>query len=194
MTTDRTPRIPPLPAAAWTEAARDVFAMLGGPQARANGPNNNVIETLAVHPDLAKAFLTFNVHLLLNSTLPPRLRELVILRTLCTNVCAYDWAHHQLLGARVGVTGDDVEAVKTGPAADGWSALERAALTAADQLRTTGVVAEETWQVLAGDLDERQLMDLLFTVGAYTMISWSLNTLQVQLEPGVPRGARLDAS
>ncbi len=188
MTNAPPPRISPLPGPAWTEAARDVFAMLGGSEAREKGPNNNVIQTLATHPALAKAFLTFNIHLLLHSSLPPRLRELVILRTLWTNRCEYDWRHHQLLGARVGLTPDDIAAVQEGPEATPWTDLERSALCAADQLGDGGEIDDATWQALAGALDERQLMDLLFTVGAYTMISWSLNNLRVQLEPGMPRG------
>lgn len=188
MTADQPPRVPPLPAAQWTEAARDVFAIMGGPAARENGPNNNVIETLAAHPVLAKAFLPFSVHLLATSTLPPRLRELVMLRTLWTHRCEYDWQYHQMMGAQAGVTAQDVKAVQEGPEATRWTELERAALRATDQLLQSGRIEDATWTALATELDQPQLMDLLFTVGAYTMNAWALNNLGVQLEAGMPRG------
>ena len=68
---------------------------------------------------------------------------------------------------------------------DNWSWFS---LRAADQLRETGEIDDATWRALAGELDERQLLDLLFTIGCYAMNAWVLNNLRIQLEPGMPRG------
>jgi alkylhydroperoxidase family enzyme len=188
MTDDHSPRIPPLPRDAWTDAARDVFALMGGPAARENGLSNNAIETLARHPELATAFLTFDLHLLAKSTLPPRLRELVILRTCWVNCFEYDWRYHQRTGAQLGITADEVRALQEGPEADCWTALERAALRAIDQMRQGGRIDDATWGALAAELSPAQLMDLLFTVGGYVMIAMAMSNMGVELEPGMPRG------
>ena len=188
MTAHVTPRIPPLPRSAWTEEARDIFAMLGGAGALESGPNNNAIETLAWHPNLARAFLTFDIHLLANSSLPPRLRELLILRTAWANRFEYDWRHHQVVGAAIGLTPDDIHAIQYGPEAKDWTDLERTALRATDQLCGGGKIDDITWQALASALNQQQLMDLLFTVGGYTMIAWALNNIGVKLEAGVECG------
>jgi len=68
------PRIQPLDYAEWDTEALSVLA----PGRRL--PPSNVLGLFARHPDLARAFLTFNAHLLGTSTLPPRTRELAILR------------------------------------------------------------------------------------------------------------------
>ena len=73
-------RVPPLPADQWDDAVDRALAVML-PQERRNPENaSNILGTFVNHPDLTKEFLKFNVHLLFNSTLPPRLRELAILR------------------------------------------------------------------------------------------------------------------
>ena len=188
MADEQSPRIPPLPRAAWTDAARDVFAMMGGPQAREDGLDNNAIETLAQHPQLATAFLTFDLHLMAKSSLPPRLQELLILRTCWLNAFEYDWRYHQLAAAALGITPDEVAALREGAQGGDWSDLERAGLRAVDQLHQGGRIDDATWTALAAELSRQQLMDLLFTVGGYVMIAWALSNMGVQLEAGMPRG------
>ena len=46
----------------------------------------------------------------------------------------------------------------------------------------TRLIGEETWSTLAADLDERQLMDVVFTVGAYDVLAMALRTFGVPLD------------
>ena len=55
----------------------------------------------------------------------------------------------------------------------------------ADQLHRDQFITSATWTALAKTYNERQLMDAIFTVGQYTMVSMFLNSASVQLEPGV---------
>ena len=59
-------------------------------------------------------------------------------------------------------------------------------LTATDELRADAFVTDPTWQALAGLYSEQQLMDLVFTVGQYQLVSMALNTFGVQLDPDLP--------
>jgi 4-carboxymuconolactone decarboxylase len=43
-------------------------------------------------------------------------------------------------------------------------------------------VADETWAVLAAELDEQQLMDLVFTVGAYDLLAMAMRSFGVELD------------
>ena len=43
-------------------------------------------------------------------------------------------------------------------------------------------MADGTWQVLAGELDEQQLMDLVFTVGAYDVLAMAFRSFGVELD------------
>ena len=76
----------------------------------------------------------------------------------------------------------------------GWSAIERAILKAAEELHGDAFISDETWSSLEEWSDQKK-MDLIFTVGQYMTISMALNSLGVQLEPGVsgfpePSGTR----
>jgi len=66
----------------------------------------------------------------------------------------------------------------------GWSAIERAILKAAEELHGDAFISDETWSSLEEWSDQKK-MDLIFTVGQYMTISMALNSLGVQLEPGV---------
>jgi hypothetical protein len=48
-------------------------------------------------------------------------------------------------------------------------------------------VSDATWAALSQHFDTQQPMDLVFTVGQYTLVSMALDTLGVQPEPGLPR-------
>lgn len=181
------PRIPVVARAEWTAAVRDVFGIVEGPAARENGSQYNVILTLANHPGLAIPFLTFSNYVLRSSSLPPRLRELAILRVAHLCRCEYEWSQHAGIAKMIGVTMQEIAAVKDGADSPGWSPLERQALRAVDELRENFTLKDETWNALAADLDRHQLMDFVFTVGNYVMVSMALNTMRVQLEAPKPR-------
>ncbi|WP_084532017.1 carboxymuconolactone decarboxylase family protein [Nocardia miyunensis] len=172
-------RLPPLPADQWDDRTRDAFRTLL-PRARRNpvgaGP---AMAPLARHPDLTEAFLGFSVYLLFRSTLPPRIRELVILRVAHRRGCDYEWVHHSRFGQEAGLTSAEIDAVARGEAADEF---ERLVLSSVDELDEKSELSDETWAALAEQLDEKQRMDLIFTVGGYVALSMALNTFGVQPE------------
>ncbi|HUN30716.1 MAG TPA: carboxymuconolactone decarboxylase family protein [Trebonia sp.] len=140
----------------------------------------NAFGVLARHPALATAFLAFSGHLQYRSTLPGRYRELLILRVAVLRKCAYEWAQHVLLAADAGLTEAEISRVRTGPDAPPWTPLERALLRAADELVGVATISDATWATLAAGLTEHQLMDLVFTVGAYEMVAMTFHALGVE--------------
>jgi AhpD family alkylhydroperoxidase len=140
----------------------------------------NAFGVLARYPALATAFLSFNGHLQYRSTLPGRYRELVILRVAVLRKCAYEWAQHVLLAADAGLAEAEIGRVTAGPDAPQWTALERALLRAADELVGVATISDATWAVLADSLSEHQLMDLVFTVGAYEMVAMTFHAFGVE--------------
>ncbi|WP_327116845.1 carboxymuconolactone decarboxylase family protein [Nocardia sp. NBC_01730] len=172
-------RLPPLPEKEWKATTRSALAgML--PKSRQNPQSaGNALATLVRHPDLTKAFLGFNIHLLFRSTLPPRLRELAILRVAHRLNCAYEWSHHVRGAIEAGLTRDEIEAVRRGEAADEF---DRVVLGAVDELDEEASLSDQTWAALATRLDEQQRMDLVFTVGCYGMLAMAFNTFGVEVE------------
>ena len=142
----------------------------------------NALGTLARHPELTRAFHTFNGHVLFASTLSPRQRELLVLRVAWLRRSTYEWEQHAVMAADAGLHAGEVDRVAEGPEAPGWSPVEAAMLRAVDELVGDARVADETWAVLAGELDDRQLMDLVFTVGAYETVAMAFRSFGVELD------------
>lgn len=179
MEPDRTVRLGPLPEEEWDDRTRAALAALLPPERRNPRGAGNALATLARHPDLAEAFLPFNTRLLLRSTLPARLRELAILRVARRSGCAYEQAHHARIAAKAGLSEAEIEAAGDGKAP---GELDQAVLTAVDELAGGCNLSDRTWSTLAAHLDERQLMDLVFTVGAYVLLAMAFNTFGVEPE------------
>jgi AhpD family alkylhydroperoxidase len=172
-------RLTPLPDDQWDGRVRDALAVLV-PEHRLNPHGaGNALATLVRHPDLTAAFLTFNKHLMLRSTLPPRLRELVILRVARRRDCAYEWSHHVTWAARLGLSAAEIDAAGEGKAT---GELEAAVLAAVDELDLGSQLSDPTWATLGEHLDERQRMDLVFTIGAYCMMAMAFNAFGVEPE------------
>ena len=145
----------------------------------------NIYRTLAAHPKLLKRWGVFGTHVLYKNSLPPRERELLILRTgwLCRS--EYEWGQHVLIARASGVTDEEIARVKSGPDDSGWSTADAALLRATDELHNDSFIGDATWRALAETWSTEQLIDLIFTVGQYHTVSMALNTLGVQLDEGV---------
>jgi 4-carboxymuconolactone decarboxylase len=163
-------RLPPLPHAEWD---MDALAPLAPGRKL---PPSNALGLFARHPALATAFLTFNKHLLGNSTLPARTRELAILRVAWRRRCKYEWVQHLLIARKAGVTDEEIARVQEGPS----TLLSRAV----DELEVNGQLSDPTYAELSAEFDDRQLMDLVFTIGAYDLLAKAFNTFEVELDPG----------
>ena len=142
----------------------------------------NLLGLLAHHPDLTRAYHTFNGHVLFATTLTPRQRELLVLRVGVLRQADYEYAQHVILGLESGLSEEEIDRITEGPGADGWSAVDRAMLAAVDELLADAVIGDETWAALATELDTQQLMDLVFTVGAYELLAMAMRTFGVQLD------------
>jgi alkylhydroperoxidase family enzyme len=150
------------------------------------GPILNIFRTLANHPALTKRWLVFGNHVLAKSTLPAREREIVILRVGWLCQAGYEWGQHVVIARASGVSDEEIARIAKGPDAPGWSAADRALLRASDELRGDAFITDATWAELSKTWNTQQLIDLVFTVGQYNLVSMALNTLGVQPEPGLP--------
>ena len=178
------PRIDVLPEDQRSEKQRELLA----PTTR-NGRTYNVLATVVRHPDLLERWSAFAGHVLgPTSTLSARDREILILRIGWLNRSEYEFGQHVLFARRAGLTDEEIERVKEGATAPGWTAHEATLCRAADDLHGAGRVSDDTWRALAERYDEKQLLDVVFTVGQYNLVSWALNSLGVELDEGVPAG------
>jgi hypothetical protein len=59
-------------------------------------------------------------------------------------------------------------------------------LRAVDELVADAEISDRTWAELAGELDRHQLMDLVFTVGAYDLLAMAFKSFGVELDEDLP--------
>ena len=178
------PRIQPVDMTTLTPDQTEILAPLGGGGVIPAGPVLNIFRTMAHAPKALKAFLTWGNYVLSKKNdLPPREREIVILRTgfLCRS--GYEWTQHAEIGRRCGLSDDEIERLKTGPGA-GWSPADAVLIQATDELHHDHFISNATWAALLAHFSQKQAMDVVFTAGQYTQVSMLLNTFGVQLDEG----------
>ncbi|MGE3772268.1 MAG: carboxymuconolactone decarboxylase family protein [Gammaproteobacteria bacterium] len=179
-----TPRVTPLEPQEWNDEQRALME----PFVK-SGTAWNVFKTLVRHTGLFKRWLPFATHVLSKQTLSLRERELLILRIGWLCRAPYEWTQHVQIALRAGITAEEIERIAAGPDAPGWRAHEAALLRAADELHRDACIGDATWCTLAETYGTEQLMDVVFTVGQYRLVSTALNTFGVEIDAALPRFA-----
>ncbi|OBH99034.1 carboxymuconolactone decarboxylase family protein [Mycobacterium sp. E2733] len=182
----------PLTADQWGDAEYAAFGVLLGipgdrvPRAGSGHAMDplkfDIIGLLARHPEMARAFLTFNGFLLRRGELSPRLRELAILRVANARHSAFFWGEHTRLAIDSGVPEEDIARLAEGN--EGFSGADLLVLEATDELLADGRVDGGTWERLVAALDTHAAMELIFVVGTYTMLAMAFQTWGLAPPPG----------
>lgn len=178
---DPAPRIPRIKPELKTDDMLEIIGLFAGP-GRINVDENYVLNTFVQHPNLARHFLLFNRYLLMSSTLPVRLRQIAIMRVAWVKKARYVWSSHLRTSLRNGLSGEEFEPVKEGETSPYWSDEERIIVRATDQALESSDLDDAIWQELTTFLDQRQVMDFLFTVGAYALLGIVCNSLRIERE------------
>jgi 4-carboxymuconolactone decarboxylase len=175
------PRIAPLGEQQWTKQQKKLLA----PSKQA-GLVLNISSTLARHPILLERWNTFGHYVITEQSLPPRDREILILRIGWLCQAEYEFGQHTMVGKGVGLTDKEIFHITKGPDDPEWGRFDAALIRATDELHKDAFITDATWKVLVERYNEKQLMDVIFTVGNYNLVSMALNSLGVQRESGVP--------
>ncbi len=162
-----------------------------GERNKVNGEVVNIFRVLMQNPKLARSWSRFAGYILGGQSLPARDREILILRIGWLNQAAYEWEQHVRIGKAAGLTDDEIDRISKGPKA-GWNKHDAALVQAADDLYENSVVSDETWKQLSERFNTEQMMDAVFTVGQYNLVSWALNSFGVPLDDYLP-GANKNA-
>ena len=169
------PRIRPIAGTVLTDEQRALEKTYAG----AFGAGAD-FRTLLVHPELVKGVLPFANYVLAESSLTPRHRELLILRTAALTRSDFLWSKHQALAETAGLSKGERTRVVGGAGSDGWTPFEAALLRAADELHDDSFISAATWTTLAGRFGVHELMDVAFTVAEITMLATTLNSVGVE--------------
>ncbi len=151
--------------------------MLGA--ATGGGPPN-IFTTLARHRRLFRRWLRFAAVLMPGGKLPRADSELVILRVAHNCGSEYEWAQHERIALTTGLSAEEIERVREGPDAEGWSPHQQAFLRAVDELHANRTLSDDAWGALRPMLTDAQLIELCMLTGHYEMLAMTLNALRVQ--------------
>ncbi len=173
-----TPRIAPGSTAEIGRVNALIAAVIG--RVTGTGPPN-IFTTLARHRKLFRPWLRFAGRLMPRGTLPRRDTELVILRVAHNCGCDYEFAHHEHIAQREGLSAQDVAGVRDGSGA--FTGRQALLIRAADELHSEQrAISDELWDALRAEYPDTGLIELCMLIGHYEMLAMTLNTLRVQPE------------
>jgi len=141
-------------------------------------PGREPARTMAVlarQPDLLGPFLSWAAALALHGVLPHREHELLALRVAANCRSEFEWVEHVEYARDAGLGESEITAVREKGSDGPWTPVEAALLRAADELHASTDVSDATWSVLAAHYGADALVEILFVVGQYTMLSMVAN-------------------
>ncbi len=162
----------------WADAAG--FESRDG-QGRVIGPFNPVL----LSPEIGGSFLSFQKVEQDHTSLTPRAREVVILSVGSVWRAAYELYAHAAVGAKAGLSAEQVEAVSAGRSAAGLDERERAAQQFTLQLVATHAVDDPTYAAARAAWGERGVFEMVMLIGAYLTVCAMLNAFAVPVPDAV---------
>jgi len=113
------------------------------------------------------------------SSVPPEIREMVILRVAILNRAPFEFAAHAPIARKLGVSEAKIEALRETNVGTAFSPVERAVLALTDAMTRDVQVPDALFEPVRAHFDERALVELVATVAAYNMVSRFLEALHV---------------
>ncbi len=178
------PRYAPLSEAEISDEAKE---LIDGIRTAFNVPDDASIPDVSLitlrHPGMFRGQMTMGIEVAGKGTIPPRERELAILRLATLVGAPFEWSEHVDIGQKFGVTPEEIERTTQGSSAEGWSEHERALLRAVEECLSDYCMSDSTWETLSKTYNEQQMIELPMVIGSYLMTALQQNSLRIQ-----PRG------
>ncbi|MFC1981706.1 carboxymuconolactone decarboxylase family protein [Chloroflexota bacterium] len=160
----------------------DIFAKM-----EAHGaPVLNLWKTAAHSPSTLAHLVRLGNALLAKTTLDPGLREMAVLRVAAILDCEYEIRAHSMFGKEVGLTYEQMTAIKDWESSGIFDETERAVLRFTDEVAKAAQVSDETFSDLAKHLGPGMMVELALAVGYYGMLARILLPFKVDLDDDAP--------
>jgi 4-carboxymuconolactone decarboxylase len=133
------------------------------------------------NPKMYRTFVPHIEAVIAKTSLPPRDRQVIVLRTLATCNDTYELAHHIEISRNAGIGEEEIAAFQAGEGAC-LTAFDRTLIAAADELKSSQRIGDETWAKLAERYTVEQLMEVVFAAGLYVTMAMLTKTFGMPLE------------
>lgn len=174
-------RMPPIPADKMTEAQKKAAAEFEAARGSLGGPWAVMLRS----PDMVNRARGLSDYLRFNSSLPPRLSELVILITAREWTQQYEWNAHHPLAVKGGLNPEIAKAVAEGRRPERMADDEAALYDFCVELHRNRSVSDATYARALAKFGEQGLVDAVGLSGWYTLVAMVLNTARTPLPAGV---------
>ena len=144
------------------------------------------MHTLVWNPGLLRRWIPYGGRLLLGGKLPPRAREIAVLRVASQTRADYEWSQHVPIALEAGLSRQEIDAL-AGKGQVEWAPIDAAVIRAVDEMRADATISQATWDELQQAFEPAQLVELPQLVGAYTGLAYLMNSLGIELEPQFER-------
>ncbi|HEX3518603.1 MAG TPA: hypothetical protein VHT29_06175 [Solirubrobacteraceae bacterium] len=144
-----------------------------------------LFRTLVIHDRLASRMRAVGAGILgAGALIEPRLREVVIHRTCALTGAHYEWGvHARAFGRPLGFSDAQLHSTVHGSAGDEcWDAEQACVFRLADELHTSNDISDDLWRALGARFSEREILELIVTVGWYHTIAYVCNGVRLQDE------------
>lgn len=175
-------RVPPLDPA---DFSAEQAALVG------NWTHLTFSRVLARHPGLYRVFVPYIAEVIAKSTLPPRDREVLVLRTLALGKDIYEAHHHIQIAHKAGLSDADIDRVRAG--AESLSEWDKLLVRAAGELVADQQMSDATWAALGARYSQPQQMEVVFLVGCYNVMAMLTNCFGIEIENDPETEERLKA-
>lgn len=149
---------------------------------RLEGPFNAML----VSPEVGLAVQALGAAVRFQTALSARAREIAILEVSAYHRSPFEWFAHAATGRAAGLSGAELEAIKSGAAAPSLDANEQLVRETVRRLVVERDLDDDAFARARAELGERTLVDLIALVGFYELIARSLRVCRVPLPAGVP--------
>ncbi len=142
----------------------------------------NLYKVAAHSPKVFLNLIRLGNSIIGRTELPPRLREIVILRVARLTGSEYEWAQHAPVALQVGVSQKQLDAIPDWKNSAEFNNEERAILQYTDEVAQKVKVTDQTFNTLKNFFSEQLIVELTMTIGYYGMVARLLVPLQVEVD------------
>lgn len=166
------PRIPAVDPANCTQEQKELMGAW---------TSMNFTRVMAQGPVLYRAFVPLIEKVIARTCLPPRDRQVLVLRTLTLGNDLYEVTHHELISEAAGLNADEIAQMRAGEGPS-LTDFDKVLISAAGQLVKRQFIDEATWSLLAQRYDREQLMEVVALVGTYLTMAMVTRNFGIELE------------
>ena len=172
MTKNSPERFKPLSLEVMTPAQRRMAEnLLAGPRKGMRGP----FSALLYSPEMGDIAQQLGAEVRFKNSLPAKLKELAILTVARFWTAQYEWYAHQRLALEAGLNPTIAADIAAGKRPSGMQADEVAIYDFASELLETREVSDAAFAAVKERFGEKAIIDLICTMGYYTLVSMTLN-------------------